>query len=314
MPARPLLSSHSLRALIGPTASGKESTSLVLAGRYGLEILSLDSMKLFRGMDIVTAKASLPARKRIPHHLVDLADPGSTFSTREWLAAAQDALAGIGARGRRPIFSGGTALYLKALLFGLFEGPAAQPQLRARLKATPREELHRLLTEVDPESAARIHVNDLRRLIRALEIFEVTGTRPSVLRSQWESRQPPRPCRIAGIRRDRQDLYARINVRVDRQIDAGLVEEVDGLLGAPGGLSPVARQALGCKEIADFLEGAVDSLEEAVELVKQHTRQFARRQITWFKHFDVQWVEVSPEARPEEIADLAAGALCLEPQ
>ncbi len=311
------MSPQSLRALIGPTASGKESTSLVLAAEHDLEILSLDSMKLFRGMDIVTAKASLAARERVPHHLVDLAGPGSSFSTREWLAAADEALLRIRARGRRPIFSGGTALYLKALLFGLFEGPAAQPQLRARLKARPREDLHRQLTEVDPDSAARIHANDLRRLVRALEIFEVTGQRPSDLRRQWKSEQPGRPCRIAGIRRDRQDLYSRINVRVERQIDAGLVQEIEGLLQAPEGLSPVARQALGCKEIADFLEGAagaVGSLEDAIELIKQHTRQFARRQITWFKHFDVHWVDAGPEATPQETADLATRALGLEPR
>jgi tRNA dimethylallyltransferase len=317
VPARVLcgrLSPKTLHALIGPTASGKESTSLVLAERYDLEILSLDSMKLYCGMDVGTAKASLDARKRVRHHLVDLADVAIGFSTREWLAAADRALADVALRGRRPIFSGGTALYLKALLYGLFEGPAAQPELRARLKATPLPELHRRLSEVDPVSAARIHVNDLRRLVRALEIFMVTGTPPSTLRHQWESEKPTRSCRIAGVRRERPDLYARINLRVDRMVDAGLVREVEGLLALPGGLGPVARQALGYKEIADFLEGTVGSLDEAIELIKRRTRHFARHQITWFKQFEVEWVDAGPEETAREIAPRAARALGLEPR
>ena len=307
MPARVALTA--LYALVGPTASGKERTSLALAVEHGFEILSLDSMKVFRGMDVGTAKASADARRRIPHHLIDLADPADPFSTRDWLDAAESALTEVLSRRRRPLFSGGTPLYLKALLYGLFEGPAAQPGIRARLKATPQAELHERLARIDPASAARIHVNDLRRLVRALEIHEITGQPPSALRRQWEASAPARPCRVAGIRRHRADLYARINARVDRMLECGLVAEVEALLSASDGIGPVARQALGYKEVADYLEGAISSIEEAADLIKRHTRHFARRQIGWFKRFDVAWVDAPPEAPPELIAAKAAALL-----
>ncbi len=308
MPARVLLSSY---ALIGPTASGKEGAALVLAGSHGLEILSLDSMKLFRGMDVGTAKATAAMRRRVPHHLLDLAEPSEQFNARDWLSAADAALIDIASRGARPLFSGGTALYLQTLLHGLFVGPAAQPELRRRLKAVPRQELHDRLTRVDPHSAATIHVNDLRRLVRALEIYEITGTPPSALRKQWQENAPRRSLLIAGIRRNRRDLFARINVRVDRMLEAGLVDEVERLLASPHGLGQVARQALGYKEIADFLTGALGSLDEAVDLIKQRTRHLARRQITWFKRFDVAWVDAAEDEGGDSIARRAATALSL---
>jgi tRNA dimethylallyltransferase len=208
-----------------------------------------------------------------------------------------------------PLFSGGTALYLKALLFGLFEGPDADPDVRARLRATPPEELHRRLAEVDPASAAKIHQNDVRRLVRALEIHEITGRPPSELRRQWEAERPVRPVAIAGIRRDRADLYRRIDARVDRMIEGGLVDEVRGLLDRPGGLGPIPRQALGYKEIADHIEGTTPTLQEAVEILKRRTRTFARRQLTWFKHFAVRWVDAAPAEDPASIAARVAGEL-----
>jgi tRNA dimethylallyltransferase len=301
-----------LYAIIGPTASGKESAALILSAAHGFEILSLDSMKVFRGMDVGTAKASAAARSLVPHHLLDLAAPAQSFCTRDWLRAAEIALIGISSRDHGALFSGGTPLYLQALLYGLFEGPAAEPAIRRRLKAIPNPELHDRLAKVDPESAALIHVNDLRRLVRALEIHEITGVPPSTLRRQWEAAAPRRPCRIAGIRRDRADLYARINERVDRMLAGGLVEEVEALLSAPGGLGFVARQALGYKEVADFLEGAIPTLAEAADLLRRRTRHFARRQISWFKRFDVAWVDAAPDAPAEFIAEAVARALLLE--
>jgi len=300
-----------LLALLGPTASGKESTSLLLAARHDLEILSLDSMKLYRGMDVGTAKPDAARRDRVPHHLVDLADPVEPFSTRDWLTAAERALRDVRSRGRTPLLSGGTALYLKALLHGLFEGPSADPEIRARLRAEPQEALHRRLSEVDPATAEKGHPNDVRRLVRALEVFEITGRPVSELRREWRADAPVRPARLAGIRRDRGDLYSRIDRRVDRMIDDGLVDEVRGLLARPGGLGPVAGQALGYKEIADHLLGRVGTLNEAVELVKSRTRTFARRQLTWFKHFDVAWIDVAPDEPPESVADRAAPLLGL---
>jgi tRNA dimethylallyltransferase len=291
-----------IRALIGPTASGKESTALAVASASPAEILSLDSMKVYRGMSVGTAKPDAEARSRVPHHLVDIADPREAFSTRNWLAAAEEALADIEARGPAPLFSGGTALYLKALLFGLFEGPSADPGIRARLEAETGENLHRRLDEVDPATAAKVHENDRRRLIRALEVYEITGRPISELRREWEVDSPPRPALLAGIRRDREDLYHRIDLRVDRMVEAGLVEEVRGLLEEER-LGPVARQALGYKEIADHLEGTVETLSEALVLLKRRTRLFARRQITWFKHFEVHWVDVRPGDDPDSVAE-----------
>jgi tRNA dimethylallyltransferase len=311
VPARFVLTLNPPSALIGPTASGKESTALLVAERHGFEILSLDSMKLYRGMNLGTAKASPEARRLVPHHLVDLADPDSAFSTRDWLDAAALALEVIAQRGRRPLFSGGTALYLKALLYGIFDGPSAQPETRARLKALDPADLHQRLTEVDPVTAARVHPNDIRRVVRALEVFEVTGQPVSRLRRQWSGDDPVRPCRIAGIRRDRADLYRRIDIRVDRMMDAGLEDEVKTLLAAPPGLGPVARQALGYKEIADYLEGTIPTLDEAVILLKRRTRLFARRQLTWFKHFDVAWVDAGRRESAESIADGVSRALGL---
>jgi len=296
------MSTSLLRALIGPTASGKESTALAVAARAPVEILSMDSMKVYRDMFVGTAKASAAVRARVPHHLVDIADPGDSFSTREWLDAAVAAIDEIRSRGRHPLLSGGTALYLKAILYGLFDGPAADPAVRRRLREHSGEELHRMLSSVDPKTAGKVHPNDVRRLIRALEVFEITGRKVSDLRREWERDRPVRDVRIVGIRRERADLFERINVRVDRMIDAGLVDEVRGLLDR-GELGPIARQAHGYKEIAAYLEGTVGSLEEAVDLLKRSTRLFSRRQMTWFKHFDVAWVDAGPEDAAEEIAE-----------
>jgi tRNA dimethylallyltransferase len=298
-----------IHALVGPTASGKESTAVELASVAGAEILSLDSMKIYRGMDLGTAKASPAQRRRVPHHLVDLARPSDSFSTRRWLSAAESALTQIESRGARALFVGGTALYLKALLFGLFEGPSADPPLRSRLRALTGEELHRRLSEVDPETAAKVHPNDQRRLVRALEVYTITGRPVSELRREWSRGEPRSPAVLVGIRRPREDLYRRIDDRIDRMIEAGLVEEVRGLLDSAGGLGPVAGQALGYKEIAAWLRGDLPSLEEAVRLLRSRTRSFARRQLTWFKHFSVRWLDVAREEPPERTAHRARTAL-----
>ncbi len=282
-----------------------------LAPALGAEILSLDSMKVYRGMDIGTAKAPPDARARVPHHLVDLADPGDRFSTRDWLSAAEVALADIRDRGRRPLFVGGTALYLKALLSGLFEGPPADLGLRERLAALPPAERWAALARLDPEAARRIHPNDARRIVRALEVATLTGRPASDHRRQWEDGAPQREARLAGLRRSREDLYRRIDRRIDEMLRGGLVEEVRGLLARPGGLGISARQALGYKEIADYLEGAVPDLEAAVTTLRRRTRTFVRRQDTWFRRFPVRWVAAAPDDTPETLAPLVREALGL---
>jgi len=301
----------SILVITGETASGKERLALTLAGRLGGEIVSADSMKVYRGMDVGTAKASAVDRRRVPHHLLDVADPAETFSTARWRTLAAAAITDVAARGRTPIVSGGTALYLKALLDGLFEGPDADPELRARLKAdaaargTPA--LHARLAEVDPAAAARIHPNDLRRIVRALEVWERTGSPISALQTQWgrAASCAYRPLLVA-IRRSTADLDGRIAERVGRMAAAGLLDEVRRLVARPEGLAMGPRQAVGYAEVLDHLEGRM-TWEEALAAVTLHTRQFAKRQRTWLRRFhELVWLDAAPDTSSETLADRAA--------
>ena len=299
--------------LVGPTASGKSAVGLVLAERVGAEILSLDSMAVYRGMDIGTAKPSADDRARVPHHLLDLVDPCEAFSTGRYVAAAEAAIADVAGRGRLPLFVGGTALYLKALTEGFFNGPAADWELRDRLKAEAAERgvpaLHARLQAVDPRAAARIHPNDLRRIVRALEVHETTGQPISEQQTQFGSPSPRYGCLLAGIRRDRRELYERINRRVDAMFEAGLMEEVAALLREPRGISHAASQFVGYREAIACLRGEL-TLEEATELVKTRTRQFAKRQLTWSRRFpQIRWVDAQPDSSTEALAEHAAAAL-----
>jgi tRNA dimethylallyltransferase len=220
---------------------------------------------------------------------------------------ADEAIAGIHARGRVPIVSGGTPLYLKALLEGLFEGPAATPVVRERLVAEAEAQgtpaLHARLAEVDPVAAARVHPNDLRRIVRALEVWELTGSPISDLQKQWGRRRPRYRSLVAAIRRDREDLTRRLQERVRRMTGAGLVEEVRALAARPGGLPRGPRQALGYAEVLDYLDGRM-SWEETLAAIVAHTRQFARRQMTWLSRFEgVVWLDAAPETPIEARAD-----------
>jgi tRNA dimethylallyltransferase len=291
--------------LVGQTASGKGSAGVLLAQRLGAEIISLDSMKVYRGMDVATAKAPPDLRRRVPHHLLDVADPGETFSTARWVELADAAVADIRGRGRVPVVSGGTVLYLKALLEGLFEGPSADADLRARLKAEAGAHgtaaLHARLTEVDPEAAERIHPNDLRRIVRALEVWEIAGEPISALQQQW-GRRRRYDALVVAIRRSPDDLARRIEARVRRMADAGLLDEVQRLAEREGGLAHGPRQALGYAEVLDHLAGKAD-WEETLERIAAHTRQFARRQTTWLKRFEgIHWLDAGPETRAEDLA------------
>ncbi|HPD15581.1 MAG TPA: tRNA (adenosine(37)-N6)-dimethylallyltransferase MiaA [Planctomycetota bacterium] len=296
--------------LVGPTASGKTAVGIEVALRIGAEVLSLDSMSLYRGMDIGTAKPSPADRARVAHHLIDLAEPHEAFSTGRYLEAAEAAIAGVAARGNRPLFVGGTALYLKALTEGLFQGPAADWELRNRLIAEAEVKgaaaLHQRLQAVDPAAASRIHPNDLRRIVRALEVHESTGRPISEQQTQFGSPSPRFECALAGIRRERDELYDRINRRVDAMFAAGLVEEVRALLARPGGISHSAAQFVGYREVIAHLRGEL-TLAETIERMKTRTRQFAKRQGTWFRSFpQIRWVHAHPDDRPE---DLAAGII-----
>jgi len=275
--------------LTGPTGSGKSALGIQLAERLGAEIVSMDSMALYRRMDIGTAKPTPIERLHVTHHLLDVLEPWESASVAWWLDRAAECCRDIEARGKRVLFVGGTPLYLKALLHGMFDGPPANAELRRRLAAEAEQNgkaaLHARLARVDPASAARLHFNDVRRVIRALEVWELTGRPISAWQTQWsgsagDGEHVPR---VLWLDLPRPDLYARIDARVGEMLAAGLVEEVRRLRALPHHVSREAAQALGYKELFDFLDGKL-ALEAAVERMRTRTRNFAKRQITWFRH------------------------------
>jgi tRNA dimethylallyltransferase len=282
---------HAL-VLTGPTGSGKSQLGLELAECLGAEIISMDSMALYRGMDIGTAKPSLADRAGAPHHLIDELDPWESASVAWWLRRAAECTRAIEKRGRRVLFVGGTALYLKALLCGLFDGPAASLGIRDRLMQEADRfgaaHLHGRLGTVDPTAAARLHPNDVRRVVRALEVFEISGKPLSAWQTQWAEPGGPSASgkefpAVLWLELPRDQLYARINARAAAMFETGLVEEVKWLRGLPQPLSREATQGLGYKEVLAFLDGRM-TLEQAIVEVQTRSRNFAKRQITWFRH------------------------------
>jgi tRNA dimethylallyltransferase len=288
--------------LTGPTAGRKTEVGVELALRIGAEIVSMDSMALYRQMDIGTAKPTPRQRSTVPHHLVDVLEPHEQYSVAEYLAAAQGAVEEIRSRGREALFVGGTPLYLKALLRGMFRGPPADWPLRRSLEDEARRQgpdvLHRRLAEVDSEAARRLHANDTRRIVRALEVFAKTGRPISAHQQQFAVGLPAESCRVFVLDWAKEDLAARIDRRVDQMFAAGLVEETRCLLAGLQPMSKTARQALGYREVIEHLEGQ-RGLEETVALVKTHTRQFAKRQRTWFRSLsECRYVPVSEATGP----------------
>ena len=275
-------------AIVGPTAGGKTALSIALAKRLGGEIICCDSMQIYRGMNVGTAKPDEAERDGVPHHLFDILDPEQPFSVNTYLELAAKAVEDILRRGRLPIFCGGTGLYLDAFLRGgLPETPGADPALREELLALARERgedfLHAQLSSVDPESAEAIHKNNVRRVVRALEIYRLTG----VTKSEWDRRSTalhsPYNAAVLGLFfEDRSLLYARIEQRVDMMLEMGLAEETARLYAA--GVfehSPTAAAAIGYKELLPYLRGEC-TLSEATEELKTATRRYAKRQLTWF--------------------------------
>jgi len=290
--------------ILGVTASGKGTLAFNLAESLGGEIISIDSMKVYRRMDIGTAKPSQDARRRIKHHLIDIVEPSDSFSVSAFLDAAADAAKEIKGRNKTVVAVGGTALYIKALLYGLFEGPGTDEQIRSRLKeqadAQGIDQLHRRLKEIDPEAAARIHPNDAKRIIRALEVYESTGRPISSFQQQWAENRRRHNWTVIGLRRQKDQEAKRINARVKTMIAAGLVDEVRALLAEDKPLSQQARCAIGYAEIIDYLAGRIE-LDDAVELIKRNSRRLAKSQRTWFKAFrDVNWLDVEDQEPPEK--------------
>ncbi len=297
--------------LAGPTACGKSDLACHLAVHLNAEIVSLDSMSLYKGMNIGTAKPSMEARSAVPHHLIDVIEPSEEYSLAEYVEAAGRACVEILERGRTPLFVGGTGLYLRGVLRGVFDGPQADWEFRRRLEAEAAEQggdyLHRTLTAVDPDAARKLHPRDMRRIIRALEVQHLTG-RPL----SEQQRQPPKqaseqPRHVYWLSPPRKWLYERINRRVDEMFLQGLVDEVRGLLLGERPLSRTARQALGYKEVIDFLEGKCDR-EAAVDEVKIRTRQFAKRQHTWFRNLEeCRPIPISGDETPDQLAEQIVG-------
>lgn len=291
--------------LSGPTGSGKTAVALLLAEQLDAEIVSMDSMAVYRGMDIGTAKPTPTERDRVRHHLVDVLDPWESASVAWWLEQAAKCCKDIEGRGKRVLLVGGTPLYLKALLLGLFEGPSSDPELRQRLSQEAElhgeQALHDRLARVDPATAQRLHPNDVRRVIRALEVLELTGQPISIWQQQW----PAGKDTVAGRPRafwldlPRAELYARINERVTRMIAAGLVEEVRGLKQQARPLSQEARQAIGYKEVLAHLDGE-RGLAETIQLIQTRSRNLAKRQVTWFRHMPA-CAAVTPETVHEKV-------------
>ena len=305
-----------LHFILGCTGCGKAAVGQALARRIGGHILSVDSMKIYRRMDIGTAKPSRQARDEIPHHGLDLVEPSEGFSVAQYVAHADAAIASIVAAGAIPLAVGGTSLYIKALSEGLFEGPSADAALRAELKAEAAakglDALHKQLAVVDPAAAHRIHPNDERRIVRALEVFRLTGKPITQLQQQWDAHTLRYNCVFIGLRRDRDDQSRRINSRVRRMIDAGLKTEVAALLAEPGGLSPQAAAAVGYAEWIDCFNGAIAE-PEAVEQIKINTRRLAKKQRTWQRRFrDVTWFDVAENDTPDAVADRVAAAISFD--
>ena len=293
--------------IIGCTACGKGAVGRELARRVGGQIISVDSMKVYRGMDIGTAKPSQRARAEIPHHCIDIVSPSESFSVARYVQHATAATTAIRAAEAVPLAVGGTSLYIKAMTEGLFEGPAADEDYRTLLRTRAAAEgvasLHAELTRVDPVAAERIHPNDEKRIFRALEVFSKTGKPISELQTQWDSPGNKSDTMLIALRRERDDLHHRINSRVRRMVDMGLCGEVESLLDDPDDLSPQAAQAVGYAEIIEHLQGQY-SFEKAVEKIKINTRRLAKKQRTWFRRWrEVIWFDLTPDEEPEQTAE-----------
>lgn len=296
-----------LDLLIGCTAGGKSAVGLELARRLGGEILSIDSMKIYRRMDVGTAKPTIEERTRIPHHLIDIVEPSESYSLGRFVEDADRVIGEAAARGIPLVAEGGTMMFVRGLISGVFNGPPADPGYRQALRGRAAREgsaaLHAELARVDPAAAARIHPNDLRRIERAMEVYHAHGRPISELQTQWSASTGPYDCRLAAIRLTKEDLNRRINARVKQMIAGGLVDEVRSLLAEPTGIGEQAAQAVGYAEIIRHLRGEL-SLDEAVEQIKINTRRLAKSQRTWMRRMPgIRWVDVTESDRVPHIAD-----------
>ena len=286
--------------ILGVTASGKARLAYELARHLDAEIVSVDSMKIYRRMDIGTAKPSPEMRQARQYHMIDLVEPSDSYNVGLYYEQAFSAIRQIESRGRRVIAVGGTALYLKALMYGLFDGPGSDEALRQRLRHRADAEgsavLHRELLHIDPVAAERISPNDTRRIVRAHEVYQISGKPISSFQTQFDAMKPCHPWTILGLRRSKKHESQRINARVKKMIGAGLVAEVESLLQEDSPMSQQASAAIGYAEIMEHLQGQ-KALEEAIEQIKINTRRLAKAQRTWYKTFTgINWLDVDENA------------------
>lgn len=293
--------------LVGPTAVGKTAVSIYLAKMLNADIISCDSMQVYKGMDIGTGKPAPPRQREVAHYMIDLLSPVRNFSVADFRKRALDCIKVIEKKGKRVFFVGGTALYMRALIDGLFPSPPADRALRNRFlreeKAIGRGYLYKQLYRIDRSSAKLLHPNDTRRIIRALEVYTDTGIPMSELKKRTKGLKSEYNIRVFCLNRNRQELYSLIEARVDHMFKRGLLAECRRLKAKK--LSMTARQALGYREIFDHLNGRV-SLKYAKELIKKNTRNLAKRQLSWFRNDErIEWIDIDRK-KPEEIA----GILC----
>jgi tRNA dimethylallyltransferase len=319
-----------LIVILGPTGVGKTLTAVKVAEALDGEIIGADSRQVYRGMDIATAKPGAEVLARIPHHLLDIVEPDEIFSAGRYRAMAWETILRLYRKGKTPVVVGGTGLYIRVLLHGLWQGPQACWDLRDRLLEEERTfgpgHLHQKLVETDPEAALRIHPRDLAKTVRALEVVLLTGTPLTQHHQEHRNRMKrvvnsQRPvasefngetgiwpldtghCVVIGLRRDREDLYQRINRRVDEMVNAGLVEEVKRLLSQGYHEELPSLRGLGYRQVVGYLKGQY-SLEQAIALVKRDTRRYAKRQMTWFRREPhVRWIDLAPQEEAQEVAE-----------
>ena len=298
-----------IAALVGPTGVGKTHVAIQLCQRIDAEIISMDSMQIYRGMDIGTAKPTPQEMSAVAHHLIDIVDPKESFTVADYRKLAFKSIEGVFSRNKLPLLVGGTGLYLNAVSFEMSMGEkGADESLRAQLRQIAETEegrmyLHNRLAKVDPQSARKLHPNDIRRVIRALEIFEVSGKEKSA--QDDARREGPYRVLVYGLSLPRTEMYARIDARVDEMMAAGLVHEVETLLSH--GIEPRpeggAMQAIGYKEIAAALRGEMP-MSRAVDLIKQRSRRYAKRQWTWFRHDPrTQWFDWTDYSDKDALVD-----------
>ncbi len=295
--------------IAGPTAAGKTKTSIRLAGKLDGEIISADSMQVYRHMDIGSAKITPEEMQGVPHHLISVLEPTEEFNVVRFQTMAKTAMADIYARGRVPILVGGTGFYIQSILYDIdFTENEADPVYRQELEQLARQQgnetLYRMLIKTDPEAAGELHPNNVKRVIRALEYYRLTGQKISAHNQEQRRKVSPFDAYYFVLTMDRAKLYERISLRVDRMLEQGLIEEVKGLKEMGLTKEDVSMQGLGYKEILAYLEGEM-TLEKAVYTIKRDTRHFAKRQMTWFRReTDAVWIDCDPDRKTsEEVAE-----------